>query len=160
MILICPAIYQRGSTRLLALRDWPKSYWIDLCALIIERVNFRIVLEANQTYLFSKFSSLVVCPNGVSGLIDTIRNAQLVVTQDSGIMHLARFLEVEVIALFGPTNPNVFATRFEHVIRINDLPCSPCHNGRAFQINCLDNQCMKLITPERVAKEVLKLAEK
>ncbi|MBI2559758.1 MAG: ADP-heptose--LPS heptosyltransferase, partial [Planctomycetes bacterium] len=53
-----------------------------------------------------------------------------------------------VVTLMGPTDPRYTETSYEigHVIRREDVPCSPCH----LKICPTDHRCMNQITPEMV----------
>jgi heptosyltransferase-2 len=65
---------------------------------------------------------------------------------DSGLMHLAAALDIPVVALFGPTDPELTGPRCSAsaIIR-KDLPCSPCHDPA-----CRHRECMMSIHPEEV----------
>jgi len=72
-------------------------------------------------------------------LIDIIRNAEFVVTNDSGPMHIAAALNVPVFAIFGPTNPlrtGPYGNR--HVVIRRKLKCSPCYKKKCGNIQCMD----------------------
>jgi len=61
------------------------------------------------------------------------KKAQLVITTDSGPMHLAAAMETPVIALFGPTDPartGPYGTG--HTIIRTELSCSPCFLKKMF----------------------------
>jgi heptosyltransferase II len=54
--------------------------------------------------------------------------AQLAITNDSGLMHLASAVGLPVLALFGPTHPTLgFAPRgqFDRILEVEE-PCRPC----------------------------------
>jgi heptosyltransferase-2 len=76
-----------------------------------------------------------------------LAGARLVISNDSGAMHLASALGVPTLAIFGSTEPALtgpLGTRTE-ILR-HHVPCSPC-----FLRDCpLDFACMTSITPERV----------
>ena len=158
MILICPSLFFQGSDLRLALRDWPLDHWHDLIRMLAGKYDFKICLITAHSELFSNYSDLVIFPKGLVELSDLIKVCDLVVTQDSGVMHLSRFYKKSVIALFGPTNPEVFATNFEHVIRLTNIACSPCHDGRSFSVNCINNICMKNISPDLVFSKIIEIA--
>jgi heptosyltransferase-2 len=57
-----------------------------------------------------------------------IRRAAVVVTNDSGAMHIAAALGRPAVSIFGPTNPVQVGPYGQpgSVVRL-DLPCSPCN---------------------------------
>lgn len=83
-------------------------------------------------------------------LIEIIRNARFVVTNDSGPMHIAAALNVLVFAIFGPTNPlRTGPYGKSHVIIKKGLECSPCYKKK-----CRTVQCMEMISVREVADAV------
>jgi ADP-heptose:LPS heptosyltransferase len=85
-------------------------------------------------------------------LIERLRECRLLLTNDTGTMHLAAHLGVPVVAVFGSTEhlltgPLGPASR---VLR-HHAPCSPC-----FLRECpLDFRCMTSVTVEEVTAAVL-----
>ena len=63
-----------------------------------------------------------------------IRHAAIVVTNDSGLMHIAAALGKPAVSIFGPTNPVQVGPYGQpgSVVRL-DLPCSPCNYRRLDQ---------------------------
>jgi ADP-heptose:LPS heptosyltransferase/lauroyl/myristoyl acyltransferase len=90
-------------------------------------------------------------------LIEELRGMQLLVSNDTGTMHLAASLGVPTVALFGSTEPTL--TRplgADHIILRHQVECSPC-----YQRECpIDFRCMQAITPEEVAEAVLDLVKR
>jgi len=82
------------------------------------------------------------------------RQAALLVTTDSGPMHLAAAVGTPVIALFGPTDPvRTGPYGPGHRIIRGEMPCIPC-----FRKRCETGDCMRAITVETVfsaVKEIL-----
>ena len=60
-------------------------------------------------------------------MVEWVRLCDLMITNDTGPMHVAAALGKPLIALFGPTEPRRTGPygQLENVLRI-DLPCSPC----------------------------------
>lgn len=60
--------------------------------------------------------------------IDLAALATTVVSNDSGLMHVASAVGTPVIGVFGPTSPSLAPplSAHRHMIYL-DLPCSPCH---------------------------------
>ena len=87
-------------------------------------------------------------------LIEIMRDARVVITNDSGPMHIAAALHVPVIALFGPTSPVLTGPYGKgHTVLQSHKACVPC-----FKRECKDNiRCMNEITPDAVYQAVLEV---
>jgi lipopolysaccharide heptosyltransferase I len=85
------------------------------------------------------------------------RRAQVVVTTDSGPMHLAAAVGTPVVALFGPTAPwRTGPYGPNHVVIRADLSCSPCFKKQCLTTQYEERACMKRVTVDQVAQAVLK----
>ncbi len=87
-------------------------------------------------------------------LIAFLRTCELLLTNDTGTMHLAAFLGVPVVAVFGSTEPALTGPLGEghHVLR-RHVACSPC-----FLRECpLDFRCMHAVESDAVAAAVQQL---
>lgn len=79
-------------------------------------------------------------------LVEIIRGARLVISNDSGPMHVAAGLNVPVVAVFGPTSPAKTGPYGSmHIIIKSAVSCSPC-----FRKRCGDIKCMRDIDPDIV----------
>jgi heptosyltransferase II len=87
-------------------------------------------------------------------LIDELRECRLVLTNDTGTMHLAALLGVPVVAIFGSTEPRLTGPLGDsHIILRHHVECSPC-----FLRECpIDFRCMKAVRSEEVADSVLSI---
>ena len=85
------------------------------------------------------------------GLMDELKRCALLITNDTGSMHLAAHLGIPTVAIFGSTEPAWTGPIGEgHEVLRNHVPCSPC-----FLRQCpIDFSCMKKITPLEVAGAV------
>ena len=88
----------------------------------------------------------------LSGLMAELLRCDLLVSNDTGTMHLAALLGVPVVAVFGSTEPAwTRPLGRQHTILRQHVECSPC-----FLRECpMDFRCMKAVTPEMVAQAVL-----
>jgi heptosyltransferase II len=85
-----------------------------------------------------------------------LRRCRLLLTNDTGTMHLAAFLGVPTVSIFGSTEPQLTRPIGEgHVVIRHHVECSPC-----FLRKCpLDFRCMKAVTVEEVVREVERALE-
>jgi ADP-heptose:LPS heptosyltransferase len=110
--------------------------------------------------LISKLSFKPVDCSGATSIIETARRingCHLLLTNDTGVMHIAAARRVPVVAIFGSTVPELgFAPyRVKHKILQADVSCRPCtHIGRA---ECPKKhfRCMAEITPDKVVNAVI-----
>jgi len=90
-------------------------------------------------------------------LIEELRECRLLLTNDTGTMHLAALLGVPVVAIFGSTEPRLTGPLGNgHVVLRHHVECSPC-----FRRECpIDFRCMKAVSAQRVADAVLSILAK
>ncbi|NWF52023.1 MAG: lipopolysaccharide heptosyltransferase II [Nitrospirae bacterium] len=102
---------------------------------------------ANEVVEYSKGMSLSLAgKTDLKGLIEIIKGARFMISNDSGPMHIAAALGIPVFAIFGPTDPARTGPYGEgHTIIRKDIPCSPC-----FKKKCNEMKCMKDISVEKV----------
>jgi heptosyltransferase-2 len=85
--------------------------------------------------------------------------ASLMITNDSGPMHIAASFNTPIVAIFGATTRDLgfYPYNKNSVVVEKDLPCRPCgkHGGNVCPIKTFD--CMNLITPDEVYAHALKL---
>jgi lipopolysaccharide heptosyltransferase II len=89
-------------------------------------------------------------------MIEWVRRCDLLITNDTGPMHVAAALDKPLIALFGPTEPRRTGPygQLENVLRL-DLPCSPCLSSRC-AIEETD-KCLRDLSPAMVIEKTEKL---
>jgi heptosyltransferase-2 len=86
----------------------------------------------------------------LSELIGLLACCRVLVSSDSGAMHLAAAVGVPVTAIFGPTDDRLTAPVGPHTVLTNPVWCRPC-----FFRDCpIDHRCMAQISEERVFQAV------
>lgn len=82
-------------------------------------------------------------------MVEWIRQSELMVTNDTGPMHVAAALGKRVVALFGPTEPARTGPygQVQHTLQLN-LPCVPCMSSRCTYFNPLE--CLRSLSPATV----------
>ncbi len=90
-------------------------------------------------------------------MIEVLRQCRVVVTNDTGPMHVAAALRKPVVGLFGPTNPARTGPygQSEHSLQRRDLPCVPCMKASCSYHEPL--ACLRGISPAQVGDEVATL---
>lgn len=90
-------------------------------------------------------------------LAAALEQLDVLVTGDTGPMHLAAAVRTPVVAVFGPSDPARYAPRdpIHRIVRI-DLPCSPCNRIRLPPERCAGHipDCLTGIDVETVYRAV------
>jgi heptosyltransferase-1 len=88
-------------------------------------------------------------------MVEWIRLGSLMITNDTGPMHVAAALEKPLVALFGPTAPQRTGPygQLENVLRI-ELPCSPCL--KSYCAYEKPDECLNAISPAMVFERAQK----
>jgi len=140
-------------------KRWPEENYANL----ISRIPMPCIIAgsrsarpvAQRIYELSQKRPVDLCgKTNLKELSALISDARMVISGDTGPMHIAVALEVPVVTLFGPTSPErtgPYGWQKKdniRVIRIN-ASCSPCRKKR-----CKDPFCMTNIMVEMVLEEV------
>lgn len=86
-------------------------------------------------------------------MIEWIRLSALMVSNDTGPMHVAAALGKPIVAVFGPTDPRRTGPyrQLERVLSL-PLPCAPCLKPACHYVKPME--CLQAITPEIVQRKV------
>lgn len=137
-------------------KRWLPERFAEVAQEISRRHNVTWALfgTASDTAVGAKIASALgpICDNRIGQttleqLIAELEECDLLLTNDTGTMHLASLLGVPVVAIFGSTEPRLtapFGSRRE-IIR-HHVECSPC-----FLRECpLDFRCMREVQSDEV----------
>ncbi|MCM8825818.1 MAG: glycosyltransferase family 9 protein [Candidatus Omnitrophica bacterium] len=140
---------------------WLTENWIELGNFFIKN-GFQIVLigDEHSKKLNEKIEQSI---NGktvdLSGKTDffelslLIENAAMLITTDSGPMHIGAAVGTKTIAIFGPTDPLLHCP--PQVMEVHsELDCAPCYKK-----SCTHISCMKEVSPDKIIDRV-KIVEK
>jgi len=134
-------------------KAWPAEHWIKLTALLERKGMDWIVIGQNKTGLVPADPRDLTSGTDIRLTCALLHHCRLLVTGDSGPMHLARAVGTPVLALFGPTTREwgFYPAGKKDLVLEEDLPCRPCSlHGRIS--NLCRAECMGRITPEKVMK--------
>ncbi len=156
-----------GSHRIIAVHPgsgWATKLWDQekfgpLCDRIIDAFDTRIIFtgDKNDRSMIEKITSemrgKVFNSAGMLSLRELahlLSLADLMITTDTGPMHIASAMDTPVVAIFGPTAPWRTGPYGEgHTVIRSDLACSPC-----FKKKCDTKRCMGEIAVDDVFSAV------
>jgi 3-deoxy-D-manno-octulosonic-acid transferase/heptosyltransferase-1 len=130
---------------------WEEKSFALLCDLIYLKYALPVVFtgtgKESIDLIRSKMKTSAISLAGETSLKELAclyRRAAIVISTDSGPMHIAAAMGTPVIALFGPTDPARTGPYGKgHRVIQKELPCRPC-----FLKKCTSRECMRRITVE------------
>jgi ADP-heptose:LPS heptosyltransferase len=152
-----------NASDLMPLRRWPPQRYVNLAKQLLERHRDAAIVftgapgEAEAAGELVRQVGSERCAS-VAGLT-TLRQlmvlytlSEVLVTNDSGPAHFATLTPIDVVVLFGPETPKLFAATGSRTHPLwAGLACSPCINAfNDRNSSCRDNACMKHISVEQV----------
>lgn len=132
-------------------KQWPRCHWLELTSLLTSAGLNWIVVGRDKKPLFPDHERDFTNRTDLRETCSLLKRADILVTADSGPMHLACGVETPVLAMFGPTSKawGFFpAGPRDQVIEMN-LDCRPCslHGSKECERGF---ECLSGITPESV----------
>ena len=163
------SLIENGSSSLIAIapganrmtKRWLPREFGSLCRLLAERRKARIVIvgDAKDADVADEVVGMaegevtnLAGRTTLSELAAVLQKSSLLVTNDSGPMHVASAVSTPVVALFGPTVPEFGFSpcgQKDRVVEV-DLPCRPCSLHGTDRCREGDHRCMRMIRSEEV----------
>ena len=146
-------------------KRWPIPYWATLLDRLIQEDGVAVVLTGAPNDLpivedvMQRMRERPVNLAGKTSLTQLaalLQRADLLITGDSGPMHIAGAVGTPLIAIHGPTDPALSGpVSPDATVLRSGIWCSPCYNATG-PADCrfYTTQCMKNITPTQVRKVV------
>ena len=144
-------------------KQWPTSHYASLADYFLQSGWQVLILGSNADIstadeivsLSRDKSDNLISLAGQTQLeeaIDLLGTADYVVSNDSGLMHIAAALQVPLVVVYGPTSPSFTPplANNANIIQI-DIDCSPC-----FKRTCPlgHHNCMKQLSVESVIEQI------
>lgn len=140
-------------------KRWPTSSYARLASLLQKHQDAQILItgaEADSEIARSIVALMPDPPVDLTGkttlplLAGVISQCALFITNDSGPMHLANALKIPVVAIFGPTDPQITGP-YQKPSKVlqEHVPCWPC----SYRECPFEHHCMTQISPEMVHEE-------
>lgn len=156
-----------------ALRRWPIGHYVALAQALVAQ-GCEVVLAGGPDDHWAKphFAALAAAsgPDGFADLIGAltlvetlalIESAAVLVTHDTGPLHLAGITSTAIVTIFGPTDPHGRLPQRANALAIwggEGFACRPCYDGREYA-PCRHNGCMAQVSPALVLEQVLGLLQ-
>lgn len=144
------------------MKRWPLDHWKKLIA-IMPNAHFVVLGGKEDTFcqvLADIDPKRVFNLAGKLSLIESCRLVQksaLVISADTGLLHVADVLGIKALSLMGPTAFGFTVSDLIKTLQV-DLPCRPCSkDGSGKCSQSIYQLCMTDITPAMVASEAEKL---
>ena len=148
-----------------ATKTWPPGFFSKIADIITREIpDLRIILlgtkgeraAAEEIVADCKYAKPVNLSGttGLSELIELIRGSELLLTNDSGPMHIAAFVRTPVFAMFGPTFPEKTGPYWQwHKVYQAAKGCIKCAKRSCYR---KDLECQKTVSAKKVAEDILK----
>ncbi|MFH0877408.1 MAG: lipopolysaccharide heptosyltransferase II [Candidatus Omnitrophota bacterium] len=144
------------------LKLWPVGHFAVLADQLSERFGTRVVISGSvkdepialDVASRCRHKPLVACgQTNLKQLGALFQRSDMVVSADSGPMHVSVAVGARTLCLFGPTSSEITGPlgRGEfRIVRGPQIPCViPCYN-----LECADNICMSQISVQQVLEEI------
>lgn len=163
-VVLSPGGFESLSDNQLAVRQWPIASYVELAEELLTQ-GYQIVVTGAPSEIWMRKWFLRLPIHDLIGEIDLMElirlyhDAEVVVTHDSGSLHLAGLAGARLLGLFGPTDPNVFmprSLRAEYIWEQSKYACCPCYDG-VKMAKCENNHCMGEISVHQVLENMKRM---
>lgn len=141
-------------------KQWPLAYFRELArSLVVEGFEVRVLGGPKDADAGEAIADALPHTHNLCGrtrladAVDLLGDCQQVVTNDSGLMHVAAAVGTRVQAIYGSSSPAYTPPLTENAeVHYLGLDCSPC-----FQRTCPlgHTNCLKQLMPERILQAIL-----
>jgi lipopolysaccharide heptosyltransferase I len=147
-------------------KRWPIEYYAELTRQMASALpDFRFVIlggeadrELGAVIAQAEAQRVLDLTGRVSlpEMVEWIRLSELVISNDTGPMHVAAALGKPVLAVFGPTDPRRTGPygQLEHVVQ-TQLPCVPCM--KSYCTNPRPLECLRAISPDLICAAAMQI---
>lgn len=142
-----------------ATKQWPVKYFEDMARSLAHDYRILVFGQASEAGLTSRVAraggSQALDLGGRAGFAlaaALLSRCRGLLTNDSGLLHLAEAVGTPVMALFGSTSPVLGfgpLNKMSQVLGV-ELPCRPCHVHGRISCPLKHFRCMEDLSPARV----------
>jgi heptosyltransferase I len=159
-------IFPGGSS--ISLRSWKNENWLEIGKRIYEKYGYKVIFsggpeDREDSEKMVKIlqaehidAESIAAKYPLKYMPSILAKAQLVISVNTGIMHMSAAVQVPLIALHGATSVIRWGPLSNKAIIIkSDEKCQPCIS-LGFESKCKDPVCMQHITVDMVWKQVMR----
>jgi len=139
------------------IKRWDKDKFKELIPFLSNEFKAKIILVGDKDdILINKYIEEnlkypvlnLTAQTSLSQLAELLKKASFLITNDSAVLHLASYLNIPTVAIFGPTDEEKYGPWSKKALVIKkDIFCRPCQKAEC-RFSTLD--CLKLIKVEDV----------
>lgn len=145
------------------LKEWPANNWVKLGRELIKR-NYNVIITGGKKDaaragaleeqinggLKTKMCTSLAGKLTLMEVGELIKESRVLVSVNTGTMHLGAAVGANIVALHGPTSPGRWGPLSDKaVVLIPKVPCHPCLS-LGFEYGCKGGGCMETISVEEV----------
>ncbi len=145
-------------------RRWNPSNFATIADKIVDEFSAKIIIlggpgeENIGNEIQQKMINDAVNLSGkldLNDLVYIISKVDVLVTNDSGPMHIGAATGTPLVAIFGPSDPILvkpYTSKKLYRLIYKELDCQPCNNKK-----CTQHVCLDMVTPEEVYEKSVEL---
>ncbi|MCB9771170.1 MAG: lipopolysaccharide heptosyltransferase II [Candidatus Omnitrophica bacterium] len=135
------------------LKRWPQENWSQLIRILVRDFKIKVVISegpseldwANAIAMQSQVNPIVLAgQTNLQQLMALLERATLVISADSGPLHIASCVSQNIIGIYGPTMPSTTGPRGKAKVNIFHKDVG-CNRASCYYLACPDNVCMKAV---------------
>ena len=136
------------------LKRWPQQNWAQLIRILTQDLRIKVVISegpnelnwANVIATQSQANPIVLAgQTNLQQLMALLERATLVISADSGPLHIASCVSQNIVGIYGPTMPSTTGPRGKAKVNILHKDVG-CNRASCYYSACPDNVCMKAVT--------------
>lgn len=144
-----------------ALRRWPIENYVALASALLD-CGIEVILAGGpgDRWAIPVFEGIettnLIGKLELPEMLALLEDSDVIVTHDTGPLHLAGVTRIGIVSIFGPTDPRGRLPQRANTVALwggEGFACRPCYDGRDFA-PCLHNGCMRQVSVEMVVREV------
>lgn len=153
-----------GTSAKASFKRWGPDQYVRLADRLIQELNATVLYSWGDGELewvegirkeMKKPSLLAPKTDSLTQLGEVYRHCDLYIGGDTGPMHIASFMGIPAVVIYGPTDPIENEPIGNHIKVRKEVGCNPCH-----EYSCKELFCLKAISADEVfeaTKEILRL---